>query len=558
MGVPGVTGEVAVAYELPAQHPFVGLDAWRLLSLRAAASPAAPFLIWHPFEGEGRTWSYAAFARDALAVAAGLRARGVRAGDRVLIHLENCPEFALAWFGCAALGAVAVTTNARSAADELRYYASDSAPVGAITQPRFAPLVAAAAPQLGWLTSLDADPAGPASNWQPDREQSWSALAGDPDTVPPRAPDPGAPMSVQYTSGTTSRPKGVVWTHANALWAARVNGAHEHLRADDCHLITMPLFHANAMAYSLLPTIWCGGRAVLLPKWSTSRFWDVSVRYGCTWASLMGLSMRAVLSVEAPAAHSYRWFGAGAIVPQWGERLGVRTVGWWGMTETVSHGIISDPWLPQRPLAIGQPAPEYEIRVLAPDGVTPTGPEETGALEIRGIPGLSMFAEYLNKPEVTAASYDANGWFATGDLVTVHADGWISFADRAKDMLRVGDENVAASEIERVIAEVPGIAEAAVVAQPDPKLDEVPVAFVVVAGADPAVVSGQVIAACAAKLAEFKVPRQVTVVAALPRSTISKVNKSALRTFLASGDPVEQAEQTWLAEAAADPSGDAP
>jgi len=203
-------------------------------------------------------------------------------------------------------------------------------------------------------------------------------------------------------------------------------------------------------------------------------------------------------------------------------------------------------------------APEYEIRVLAPDGVTPTGPEETGALEIRGIPGLSMFAEYLNKPEVTAASYDANGWFATGDLVTVHADGWISFADRAKDMLRVGDENVAASEIERVIAEVPGIAEAAVVAQPDPKLDEVPVAFVVVAGADPAAVPGQVIAVCAAKLAEFKVPRQVTVVAALPRSTISKVNKSALRTFLASGDPVEQAEQTWLAEAAADPSGDAP
>ena len=149
------------SYPLPAQHPFGGMDAWRLLSLRATASPQAPFLTWHPFEGDGRTWTYGAFARDALAVAAGLRQRGVRAGDRVLIHLENCPEFLLAWFGCAALGAVAVTTNARSAADELRYYASDSEPVGAITQPRFAGLVAAAAPQLGWLCSLDADPAGP-------------------------------------------------------------------------------------------------------------------------------------------------------------------------------------------------------------------------------------------------------------------------------------------------------------------------------------------------------------------------------------------------------------
>jgi len=156
----------------------------------------------------------------------------------------------------------------------------------------------------------------------------------------------------------------------------------------------------------------------------------------------MGLSMRAVLGIEAPERHSYRWFGAGAIVPQWAERFGVRTVGWWGMTETVSHGIVSDPWLPQRPLAIGQPAPEYE--------------------------------------------------------------------------------NVAASEIERVIAEVPGVAEAAVVARPDVKLDEVPVAFVVAAGPDGDALPGQVIAACAAKLADFKVPHEVTVVAALPRSTISR------------------------------------
>jgi crotonobetaine/carnitine-CoA ligase len=193
------------------------------------------------------------------------------------------------------------------------------------------------------------------------------------------------------------------------------------------------------------------------------------------------------------------------------------------------------PWLPPRPLA-----------------------EETGALEIRGIPGLSMFAEYLNKPDATADSYDEDGWFRTGDLVTVHADGWITFADRSKDMLRVGSENVAASEIERVIAEVPGVAEAAVVARPDVKLDEVPVAFVVAADGSGNGLAGEVIAACAAKLADFKVPQQVTVVAALPRSTISKVNKAALRAFLDSGDPVEVAERNWVAEAAADPSGDAP
>jgi crotonobetaine/carnitine-CoA ligase len=545
------------SYPLPAVHPFVGMDVWRMLSAQATARPSAPFLTWHPFEGDQRHWSYGEFARQALAVAAGLHARGVRSGDRVIIHLENCPEFALAWFGCAALGAVAVTTNARSAADELRYYAQDSEAVGAITQPRFADLVGTAAPGLKWLACLEADPTGPAPRWRSGRDESWAGLLGDLGTAPARPADPGAPVSVQYTSGTTSRPKGVVWTHANALWAARVNAAHEHLRADDVHLITMPLFHANALAYSLLPTIWCGGRAVLLPKWSTSRFWDVSVQHGCTWASLMGLSARAVLLAEPPERHSHRWFGAPAIVPEWGERLGVRTIGWWGMTETVSHGIVSDPWLPARPNAIGRPAPEYGIRVTGPDGRTPAGPEETGALMIRGIAGLSMFAEYLNNPQATADSYDEDGWFRTGDLVTVHGDGWISFADRSKDMLRVGGENVAASEIERVIAGVDGVLEAAVVARPDEKLDEVPVAFVLVAdGPDPQV-AARVERACRQQLADFKVPHQVCLVRALPRSTISKVNKSELRAFLASGDSLEHRERRWITEAAVDPSGDA-
>jgi carnitine-CoA ligase len=361
-------------------------------------------------------------------------------------------------------------------------------------------------------------------------------------------------MSVQYTSGTTARPKGVVWTHANALWAARVNASHEHLLPDDCHLITMPLFHANALAYSLLPTLWTGARAVLAPKWSTSRFWDMSVRHGCTWSSLMGLSMRAVAALEAPARHSYRCFGATAVVPEWEERLGIRSIGWWGMTETVSHGIVSDPWVPTRAMAVGRPAPEYGIRVVDADGITPVAAEQTGALLVRGIPGLSMFGEYLNQPAATAENYDEQGWFRTGDLVTVHEGGDISFAGRAKDMLKVGGENVAASEIERVISEVAGVREAAVVAAPDAKLDEVPVAFVIGSGGD---LAERVATTCREKLADFKVPRRVEIVAALPRSTISKVDKAALKTVVAEGTPIQAAEADWVKGAISDPSGDA-
>lgn len=535
-------------YPLPALHPFAGTDAWGMLTARTVATPHAPFLTWQPFEGPSRNWTYEAFTTEARAVAAGLHDRGVRGGDRLILHMENCPEFMISWFACAALGAVAVTTNARSAPDELRYFAEDSEAVGAITQARFAAVVGGSAPQLEWLACVDEGAAGRGRD-----EPAWESLRGDPSSLPARPPSPAAPMSVQYTSGTTSRPKGVVWTHANALWAARVNATHEHLRADDCHLITMPLFHANAFAYSLLPTVWTGARAVLMPKWSTSRFWDVSVRHGCTWASLMGLAVRAVMGMESPADHPYRWLGAGAVYPQFQERLGVRTVGWWGMTETVSHGIVSDPWQPTRRGAIGRPAPEYGIAVVRGDGVTPVEPDETGALLIRGVPGLSMFAEYLNQPEATAASYDQDGWFRTGDLVTVHADGCITFADRAKDMVRVGGENVAASEIERVIAEVPGVIEVAVVGRPDPKLDEVPVAFVV---GDDDGLAQRVVSACATKLADFKVPRQVSVVRALPRSTISKINKAQLRSFLSGDQTLGEAEQAWIAAAATDPSGD--
>ena len=527
------------SYPLPPLHPFNGMDVWSLLEYQVRHRASMPFLSWHSFEGDRRHWSYASFARDALAVAAGLRRRGVEEGDRVIIHLENCPEFALAWFACAALGAVAVTTNVRSAPEEFAYFADDSDAVGVITQARFAS-VATSARSIKWMVVVGDD--------------SWTTLPTNPDEVPARFPDPSAPMSVQYTSGTTSRPKGVVWTHANALWAARVNAAHEHLAADDCHLITMPLFHTNAMGYSLLPTMWTGARAVLTPRWSTSRFWDISIEHGCTWVSLMNLSARAILSIDPPDAHTYRWFGANAIFSEWEERFGVRTIGWWGMTETVSHGIVSDPWVTTRDRAIGRPALEYGIKVLRSNGETVVDHDETGALLIRGVPGLSLFAEYLNQPEATANSYDEFGWFRTGDLVTVHEGGDISFADRAKDMLKVGGENVAASEIERVIAQVAGVQEAAVIAAHDDKLDEVPVAFVIGNGED---LAERVASACRERLADFKVPRRVEIVAALPRSTISKVNKAVLTKTVADGTPLKAAEASWLAAAAADPSGDA-
>ncbi|MCG8694868.1 MAG: AMP-binding protein, partial [Minwuiales bacterium] len=196
-------------------------------------------------------------------------------------------------------------------------------------------------------------------------------------------------------------------------------------------------------------------------------------------------------------------------------------------------GIVGDVHLPNRSMMIGRPAPEYEIAIRRDDG-TDVEPGETGHLLIRGIRGLSLFKEYLNNPEATANSFDPDGWFITGDRVTLHDDGFIQFSDRDKDMLKVGGENVAASEIEAVIAALPEVDEVAVVAKRHDMLDEVPVAFVLTQDAPAPDLADKVIAACRDNLADFKVPREVHLVDELPRSTLEKVAKAALRQRLES------------------------
>jgi carnitine-CoA ligase len=183
-------------------------------------------------------------------------------------------------------------------------------------------------------------------------------------------------------------------------------------------------------------------------------------------------------------------------------------------------------------MAIGRAATEYTIRVTDDDG-RPTEVGDTGNLAIKGVPGLSLFQEYLYNEQATRDSFDADGFFLTGDRVTRLDNGFIKFGDRAKDMLKVGGENVAASEIEQVIITVAGVRETAVVAKRHPMLDEVPVAFVIPqSGVAPDELEARVLAACRKGLADFKVPCEVRMVDEMPRSTLEKVAKAELRKLL--------------------------
>ena len=526
-------------------HPFNRFDVPSLLAHRAARRRDHPFIVWEPFDGPPQTWTYGQFHDQVGRIAGGLARRGVVAHDRVLIHLDNCPETLLAWYACSWLGAVAVTTNARAADDELAYYADHCGAVAAITQPKFAPAVAAHCRGLRWIVVTDTDNGTPPA--QPvEPGQRFATLDAEP--APRRAPDPLHPCSVQYTSGTTSRPKAVLWSHANALWGARINAVHEDLRPSDVHLVHLPLFHTNAQAYSVLATLWAGGTAVVLPRFSASRFWPLSIKHGCTWASMIPFCIKALMAHEVPAQHAYRLWGAAANDLATDPHFRVQTMGWWGMTETVSHGIVSHPHVPSPALAIGRPAPEYGIAIVDDDEVPlaqarAIEPGGSGQLLVRGVRGLSLFQEYLGNATATEASFTADGWFRTGDRVDLLDDGSIRFGDRTKDMLKVGGENVAASEVERVIAAVPGVHECAVVARKHRMLDEVPVVFVLPVEAlrasaqARAELANRVRAACADRLADFKRPHEVRLVDSLPRSTLEKVAKAELRKQLDTEGP---------------------
>ena len=510
--------------------PFEGMDIRTLVDEQAARRGAHPFLIWEPFEGEGRAWSYQAFAEALRRFAAGLHARGVSPGDRVIVHLDNCPESVIAWLGCAYAGAVAVTTNAKSTEDELAYFAGHSGAVGAITQPRFADLLAKAAPQLPWrlVTETDngAHPAAYEAAFEP-----FAALDGDPTNLALRPHDPWAPFGIQYTSGTTARPKAVLWTHANALWGARMCAQHEDLRPEDKHLVHLPLFHTNAQAYSVLASLWAGASVVLVPRFSASRFWPVSLKHEATWTSMVPFCLKALMGQPRPERHSYRLWGNGVCEPASDPLFGVKTVGWWGMTETIAHGIVGSPHRKDAPMSMGRPAPGYDIHVLDEAG-RPVGPGEVGDLYVRGVRGVSLFLEYAGDPAVTAAAFREDGLFITGDRVRLGDDGFLYFADRAKDMLKVGGENVAASEIERVIAGVPGVAEVAVVGMKHPMLDEAPAAFVIPVQGQEDGLEARIAAACQQTLAAFKRPHTIRLVDSLPRSTLEKVAKAELRARL--------------------------
>ena len=420
------------------RYQMEGQDVPWLLAHRAEHRATHPALIWEPPGGTIRSWTYQELWDDVRRLAAGLHARGVQVGDKVLLHLDNSPELVLAWLACATVGAVGVTTNTKSVAEEVAWFAEKAQCVAAITQPQFAEVVEPVGPAIAWIAVTA--PAGrePATASADPRFVTFDSLFGDIGDWPGREPDPLLPYCIMFTSGTTSKPKGVVHTHANAIWASRTGARNIDLGPDDRYLVYTPFFHVNAQTWSVLPVFGMGATAVLVPKWSSSRFWETVQRHGITHFSLMPFTMSTLMAPDRP--HTTLRVGVfGLIVPNARDVFGCDVYAAYGMTETVTHAITGKPSEHPELMSLGWVTPGYEVAVVDQTTGELCEVGRTGELWLRGVRGIQLFLEYFDNPEANAKSFQ-DGWFKTGDMVKRSAGGTITYVERDADLLKVGGE----------------------------------------------------------------------------------------------------------------------
>jgi crotonobetaine/carnitine-CoA ligase len=521
------------------QFQMSGQDIPWLLAHWAERKPDHPALVWSPREGEGKTFTYSKLWERVRGIAAGLQAKGIAQGDKVLIHSENSPEMVLSWLACSTLGAVGVTTNTKSVGAEMTFFAEQTGAVAAITQPQFAAMVADAAPSLKWIAVTD-DNSGEAASEKVDGFDRFNDLYVGGDAWTGRPVEPMLPHGIMFTSGTTNRPKAVVHTHANAIWASRTGPRNIDLGTDDTYLIYLPFFHTNAQTWSFFPVLGVGATCVLMPKWSQSNFWPNVVKHGVTHISLMPFVTACLASPDKPKDHTLRVGVFGAIVPELDKMLGIAVYAAFGMTETVTHAVTGKPWEQWPARSMGHVTPGYEIAVVDKETGQLCTDGETGELWLRGTRGIQLFLEYYENDEANAKAFE-DGWFKTGDMVMMGEGGNVFYQERDKDLLKVGGENVSAREVEDLIVAHPAVQSVAVVGKTHDFLGEVAVAFVIKAPGDhdEAAVTQEILSTCKEKLATFKAPRAVYFVDSFPTGTLEKILKNKLREIADTYPPLD-------------------
>jgi fatty-acyl-CoA synthase len=521
-----------------------------ILAARAAATPDAEALVI-----DGQRIDYRALAERVHGAAARMIAAGVQHGEHVGVLMGNSIDWVVLFYAAASIGAVTVPVNTRFKLDELNYCLKQGDVrvlfyVDTFLNIDYSQLLRDVEPAFDATLPGDVLPllrravlVGGTERALPAGVTRFETLADTPETRAEaadraRGVTPDDTLLIQYTSGTTSFPKGVLLRHRNMLMNAAASAQRIGVRGDDRYFSVRPFFHVAGTTMSLLVSLVSGACLLSVPSFDVPKVLAILDDERCTLTS--GNDTIFLMLMSHPEFRRERihlrggWAAAGPeIMQKIHDVMGVKhMVGAYGQSEASPNVVLND-WrdpLELRVAGWASPHAGIEIRTVSTETGAVQPADAPGEIQVRG---WSVMKGYYNKPQETAKAFSVDGWLRTGDLGVIDADGRMRMLGRLKDVFRVGGENVAPAEVEETLFGHPAVQLAQVVGVPDPRLGEVAAAFVVLRVGSQAS-SEELIAWCKERCANFKVPRYLRLVQSfddIGMTGSSKVQKNKLRDY---------------------------
>jgi len=524
-------------------YPYRERTIGRVLAEKAARVGDRPFLHW-----QGSATTYAEVDRITNAYARGFAELGITKGSTVAVMLPNCPEFLWVCWGLGKLGAVSVPLNTAAKGEQLAYYLRQSGARWVCADAEF--LHALAGPltgtDVGGLVVHGA--AGPVGGLAHHDLATVAAASSDPLELDYDI-EPSDPMLIMYTSGTTGPSKGVVSPHSQGHAVGEQMAVNCEYRPDDVLYTCLPLFHGNAIWYSVHAALWADASLALYPRFSARAFWGQIRESGATAFNALGAMANIIWQLPAGTddrAHSVRTAMIVPTSPQlvagYRDRFGITVTSVFAMTENCAVTVLGPHDDPAKAASAGRVRDDVAVQITD-DAGEPLPPGEVGEICVRpNRPGMIMRG-YHDMPEATLGAI-RDLWFLTGDRGHLDEDGYLFFSDRKKEAIRRRGENISAYELETILCRHTAVHEVAAVPVPsDLSEDDVMVYVVRAEGEEPTY--EELVEFAIAEMAYFMVPRYWEFVDELPKTPSLKVEKFKLKTAA-----VERREQLWDREKA--------
>jgi len=484
---------------------------------------------------EGQRSNYQELDRRVNQLGNALLARGIEKGDKIGLFLPNCKEFLESFFAVTRIGAVVVPINFRLIGKEISYVLNDAEAKALIFSRNFQELIWKTKENFHTVKTLIEVARGKSSLLH--YEDLVSAGSDSEPTVGVEMDDIAL---IMYTSGTTGFPKGAMLSHGNLFWNSVNVNSHHGFRPEDVSLILLPLFHTAGLNFQTIPVLQAGGSVVLLQEYDARRILSLFKQEKVSSTFLLPYMWKEISEIpdlESWDIFSLRLMISGSsptpipVIQRLGKVFKGEYVLNFGMTEAGLNCVLDSRDIVRKNLSIGKPTMFVEMRIIDEQGKD-VAIDEVGEIVLRG-PTVTPGYFKLGKATEEAKK---GGWFHSGDLAKFDREGFIFIADRKKDMIKSGGENVYSREVESVLESHPKISEAAVIGVPDEKWDEAVKAFIVLKAGEQ-LTSEEVIAYCKEHLAGFKKPKHVQFVSALPRNAVNRVMKGDLRKMNKENEP---------------------